>query len=133
MNNPHAQFEVEELYKENVLDHYKNPRNAGQLSTYTIKHTLNNPSCGDRIDLYLLLEDSKLADFAFDGTGCAVSMAASSLLTEHLKGKPLAEIRTTSEDAVLALLGIPVGPSRMKCAMLCLRTLEEALNEHPAV
>lgn len=133
MIESNAQLDVDELYKENVLDHYKNPRNAGTLSSYTHRHTLNNPSCGDRIDLYLLIKDDMLEDIAFDGSGCAVSVAGSSLLTEHLKGKPLAEIRAIGEDTVLRLLGIPVGPSRMKCAMLCLRTLEETLAEPPNV
>lgn len=118
----------EQLYQENILDHYKHPHNAGRLEGATLRARELNPSCGDVIELFLLLDGcDRVQDVRFDGHGCAVSTASVSMLTDRIKGRPLAEVMALGERDVLALLGIEVGPLRMKCAMLSLRALKSAL------
>jgi nitrogen fixation NifU-like protein len=120
----------ENIYMENILDHNKHPHNAGRLEDASRRARELNPSCGDAIELFLKLDAcDRVADVKFDGKGCAVSMASASLLTDRIKGRPLAEVLAISERDILELLGIDVGPMRMKCAMLSLRTLKTALNE----
>ena len=118
----------DELYRENILDHYQHPRNAGRLEDATLLARELNPTCGDSIELMLKLDAcDRVQDVKFQGRGCAVSMASASMLTERLKGRPLAEVMAIGEKDILDLLGIEVGPMRMKCAMLSLRTLKTAL------
>jgi nitrogen fixation NifU-like protein len=120
---------MDELYREHILDHYKHPRNAGRLEGASLVARELNPSCGDSIELFLKLDGcDRVEAAAFEGRGCAVSQASASLLTERLKGRPLAEIMALDEKDVLGLLGIEVGPMRMKCAMLPLRALRSALE-----
>ncbi len=118
----------DELYQENILDHNKNPRNAGRIEGASRQAKELNPSCGDAIELFLKLDGcDRVQDVKFDGHGCAISQASVSMLTERLKGRPLAEVMAIDEKDILGLLGIDVGPMRMKCAMLSLRTLKSAL------
>lgn len=119
----------EELYRENILDHYKRPRNFERLEGAAGFAHENNPSCGDVIDFYLDVDGDRVRRAAFAGRGCAISQASASMLTEALKGRTLEEARGFGEETILALLGIPVGPMRMKCAMLSLRALKSALGE----
>ncbi len=120
----------ENLYMENILDHYKHPHNAGRLEDASMRARELNPSCGDTIELFLRMDaHGKIEKVAFDGKGCAVSQASVSMLTDALKGKTLEEAEKISEVDILKMLGIDVGPMRMKCAMLSLRTLKTALNE----
>ncbi len=120
----------ETLYMENILDHYKHPHNAGRLDDPSLRARELNPSCGDAIELFLRTDgQGNITDVKFDGTGCAVSQASVSMLTDALKGKTVEEAEKISEADILKLLGIDVGPMRMKCAMLSLRTLKSALNE----
>lgn len=120
----------ESLYMENILDHYKHPHNAGRLEDAPLRARELNPSCGDEIELFLSLDAcDRVKDVKFDGKGCAVSTASASMLTDRIKGRPLAEVMALSERDILELLGIDVGPMRMKCAMLSLRTLKSALKE----
>lgn len=120
----------ENLYMENILDHYKHPHNAGRLEGASRRGRELNPSCGDAIELFLKLDAcDRVAEVKFEGKGCAVSTASASMLTDRIKGRPLAEVLIISERDILEMLGIDVGPMRMKCAMLSLRTLKSALNE----
>ena len=119
----------DELYREHILDHYKHPLNAGRLEAPSRAARELNPSCGDSIELFLTLDDcDRVQDVKFEGRGCAVSQASASLLTERVKGRPLAEVLAIGEKDILALLGIDVGPMRMKCALLSLKTLKKALT-----
>jgi len=119
----------EEIYKENILDHYKNPRNFRGLESCTICHKDTNPLCGDRVEIFadLTPDGDTLTTLTFQGSGCAISQAATSMLTEILPGKSVAEIQALGRDDILALLGITIGVARMKCAMLGLRTLQKGL------
>ena len=120
----------ENMYMENILDHSKHPHNAGRLENASRRGRELNPSCGDVIELFLSFDAcDRVRDVKFEGKGCAVSMASASMLTDRIKGRPLAEVLAISERDILEMLGIDVGPMRMKCAMLSLRTLKSALNE----
>ena len=115
---------VEDLYREVILDHYQNPRNYGTLEPADISYEEDNPVCGDHIRLDLRLKDGRVDEVRFSGHGCAISQASASMLTEAIQGKTLEELKAFSKDDVLDLLGIPLGPVRMKCALLSLKVLK---------
>src|SRR5271157_5867794 len=102
------------IYQEALLDHYKNPRNKRKLSSPSFTTDHNNPSCGDRIVMTGLVDNMHLTELCFDGSGCVISMATASMLTEHCVGKPIQEILKLSKDDILALIGINLGPTRLK-------------------
>jgi len=115
---------VEDLYQEVILDHYQNPRNYGTLAPADISYEEDNPVCGDRIRLDLRLQNGRVAEVRFSGHGCAISQASASMLTEFIQGKTLEEIKAMGKNDLLDLLGIPLGPVRMKCALLSLKVLK---------
>ncbi|MBI4141024.1 SUF system NifU family Fe-S cluster assembly protein [Candidatus Woesearchaeota archaeon] len=119
----------DELYREQIMDHYKNPRNHGVLENFSFKFFDNNPLCGDEIEIRALVEGNVLKDVRFTGKGCSISQAAASMLTEIVKGKTLAEVQQLNRDNVIELLGIPVGPVRVKCAVLSLVALKNGIAE----
>lgn len=112
-----------DIYQEQILDLYKNPLNKGVLEHAQIKQHEYNPSCGDDLTFYLLFEGDTLKDIRFDGHGCAISQASASLLTEEAKGKTIQQIHQMSKENILELLGIELGPTRLKCALLSLQAL----------
>jgi nitrogen fixation protein NifU and related proteins len=115
---------MEELYRDNILDHYKNPRNFGRLEPADICHEEYNPLCGDLVGMDFRVRDGVIEDVRFHGRGCAISQASASLMTERLKGLSLEEARKISKDDVLDELGIEVSPARLKCALLSLKVLK---------
>ena len=118
---------IEIMYQENILDHYRSPRNFGRLENASIHHHEKNPLCGDEIDLFLIVENDKVKDAKFHGHGCAISQASASMLTEKIKGKSIAELEKLTKDDVLEMLGIPLSPVRLKCALLSLDTLKNSI------
>jgi nitrogen fixation NifU-like protein len=114
----------DQLYREYILDHYRNPRNFGRLEKPDISHEEDNPLCGDVIGLDFKLEDGRIADVRFHGRGCAISQASASLLTERLKGMSLDEAKRIGREDVLGELGIEISPARLKCALLSLKVLK---------
>lgn len=118
---------AENLYREIILDHYRNPRNKGTLdpSDYSFEDT--NPLCGDEIRIDLRVRDGVVSEVAFSGRGCAVSQASASMLTELVEGRPLEEVKAISKDDLLEELGVPVSPARMKCALLSLKVLKAGI------
>jgi len=116
---------MDDFYRENILDHYRRPRNAGTLDDATHSHEENNPLCGDviRIDLHVN-ENNVIDKVAFSGKGCAISQASASMLTEMIEGKSLDEAKQIGKDDILEALGIDIGPVRMKCALLSLKVLK---------
>ena len=118
---------MDDLYRDFILDHYRNPRNAGTLPNPDATFEDNNPLCGDKIRMDLKVEDGKVADVRFAGRGCAISMASASLLTEQIKGMPLADIAKLTKDDVLANIGISISAARLKCALLGIKVLKQAL------
>ncbi len=124
-----------DLYAEEIITHYEHPHNKGSISKPSISVHEYNPTCGDDITIYLDIEKGKIRDVKFSGTGCAISMASASMLTDSIKGKSLNEIEKMNLQTVIDLLGIDPGPARLKCATLSLKTVKEAafMYQHKAV
>ena len=116
-----------DLYAEDILDHYRNPRHYGHLDHPTLTYHDTNPFCGDEITLELQIEDDRVVDVAFNGKGCAISQASASMMTEEILGKSLEELKSWNKDDVLEMVGIPLGPVRVKCALLPLKVLKAAV------
>jgi nitrogen fixation NifU-like protein len=120
---------MDDLYRDYILEHYRRPHNFGILDAPTTTYEGANPLCGDRITMMLGIRDGTVERVAFTGRGCAISQASASLLTDEVKGKPVAELAKLTADDVLDLLGIEISPARMKCALLSLDTLSHALAD----
>ncbi|HSR20775.1 MAG TPA: SUF system NifU family Fe-S cluster assembly protein [Anaerolineales bacterium] len=116
---------MDDLYREAIIEHYKNPSFRGQLEPHDISFADDNPLCGDHIQIDLRVDQSGvIADARFDGHGCAISQAAADLLLESIVGKPLEQIKALRKQDILDLLGIDLGPVRLKCALLSLKVLK---------
>jgi len=116
---------MDDLYREVIIEHYKNPSYRGHLEPHDIQFADNNPLCGDHIEITLKLDnDGKVSDARFDGHGCAISQASADLLIESIIGKPVEEVKALKKDHILELLGIDLGPVRLKCALLSLKVLK---------
>ena len=120
---------MDSIYKEEIIDHYKNPRNFGELDAPDVHVEANNPLCGDKLSMDLHLKDGVVEDVRFSGRGCAISQASASMLTEEMVGKSLEELANTTREDILENLGIEVSYARMKCALLSLGLLRSALVE----
>jgi nitrogen fixation NifU-like protein len=114
----------DDLFRENILDHYQHPRNRGTIENPDISYEDANPLCGDRIRIDLRVKEGRIEQMRFSGTGCSISQAAASMLCEALEGKTLEEVKQLSRDDVLEMLGIELGPVRLKCGLLALKTLK---------
>ena len=137
---------LDSLYRQVIMDHYKNPRNRGKLDDESVTIDMNNPTCGDRIELSLSLEDGKVKDAKFEGEGCSISMSSASMMTQAIKGKSLDEVLQMSdifsnmmlgEDVdeidldlgdIEALQGVSKFPARIKCATLAWKAAEKAVD-----
>jgi len=108
------------MYRQQILDHYKNPRNYGEIEEPTYTHVGENPMCGDeiRVDVKLAEDDETIDGVAFQGDGCAISQASASMLTDELQGMTLNELDELDRDDVIDLLGVDISPMRVKCAVL---------------
>jgi nitrogen fixation NifU-like protein len=120
---------MDDFYRENILDHYKNPRNHGHIDHPSAVAEGVNPLCGDELAIELKVEDGIVTDVRYNGRGCAISQAAASMLSDAVKGKPVAELSQIGKDDVLDELGIPLTPIRLKCALLSVGVLKVALNQ----
>jgi nitrogen fixation NifU-like protein len=116
---------MDDLYREVIIEHYKNPSYRGKLDPHDISFADNNPLCGDHIQIDLRVDaDGKVAEARFDGHGCAISQASADLLMESIIGKPVEEVKQLNKDFILEMLGIELGPVRLKCALLSLKVLK---------
>jgi nitrogen fixation NifU-like protein len=123
--------EFDQLYREVILDHYKNPRGHGLLEDADAQAEGQNPLCGDEVTIYVAFGDDgdTIDEVKFSGRGCAISQAATSMLTEMVKGRSATEVATLPKDELLEEIGIPLTPVRLKCALLGLSTLKLALHK----
>jgi nitrogen fixation NifU-like protein len=116
---------MDDLYRELIIDRYKNPLYRGHLDPHDISFEDDNPLCGDHIRIELKVgEDDRVVEAVFDGHGCAISQASADLLIESIIGKPVDDIKNMSKEDILELLGIELGPVRLKCALLSLKVLK---------
>lgn len=127
---------MDDIYRENILDNYKNPRNFGRLKNPTASFSLYNSACGDKITIDLKiqpkadqpLDEKIIEDIRFTGEGCAISMASASMLTEKVMGKNIHKIKKLNTQDILDMLGVTLTPTRLKCALLPLEVLQKAIN-----
>ena len=117
---------MDALYRDYILDHYKNPRNFGTLEPRDLDWHDHNPLCGDELGVHVQVEDGRVADLRFHGQGCAISQAAASIVSEELIGKRVDELPELSADWLIDLLGIDISPTRRKCALLSLKVMRGA-------
>lgn len=142
-----SRVNLEQLYRQVIMDHYKNPRNRGEIQNGTVTVNMNNPSCGDRIQLHMMVKDGKIEDAKFTGEGCSISLSSASMMTEAVKGIPpddALELSTIFSDMMLgeeyndekfdlgdieALQGVSKFPARIKCATLAWKAMERGLGK----
>jgi len=123
----------EDIYREIILDHYRNPRNKGRISNADVSFHDSNPLCGDEIDMHLKVEDDIVKDIKFEGRGCAISQASASMLTEMVMNKSLTSVKELDKDDILENIGlVNLGPARIKCALLSLKVLKMSMVEYYA-
>ena len=119
---------MDALYRDYILDHYKNPRNFGELEPHDLEFHDHNPLCGDELGVHIAVEDGRITDLRFHGQGCAISQAAASIASEELIGKPLDDAAGLDAGWMIDLLGIQISPTRRKCALLNLKVLRGAIT-----
>lgn len=136
---------LDTLYRQVIMDHYKNPRNKGAIDGDTLTVDMNNPTCGDRIELHLQLEGEIVKDVKFEGEGCSISMSSASMMTQAIKGKKLDDALSMSQvfsnmmigedvdteelEDIAALQGVSKFPARIKCATLAWKAMEKGVHE----
>ena len=121
---------MDNLYRDFILEHYRQPHNKGILEPHDLHFADSNPTCGDELSMTIQLDDekSRIADIAFDGRGCAISQASASILTDELRGMTLDEIKGMDPKMLLDALAVPIGPARLKCALLSYKVLQGAVR-----
>jgi len=115
------------MYRQQILDHYKNPRNYGEIEEATFTHVGENPMCGDTIEMDVVLDDDEetIEHVAFRGDGCAISQASASMLSEELKGMSIEELQEMDRDDIIDMLGVDISPMRVKCAVLAEKVAQD--------
>lgn len=121
-----------DLYREQLLDHYRHPRGVGLKQDGGVTAAGHNPLCGDRVTIQVEIEHEKIKAMRFEGHGCVISQAAASLLSENIVGKTIGETQALGISNIQKLLGVPLPPTRIKCGLLALETLQMALKKHHA-
>jgi nitrogen fixation NifU-like protein len=120
---------MDNLYRDFILEHYRQPHNKGVLDPHDLHFADSNPTCGDELSMTIQLDEEKqrVRDVAFEGRGCAISQASASILTDELRGMTMDELRGIPPKVVLEGLGVPIGPARLKCALLSYKVLQGAV------
>ncbi len=117
-----------DLYQENIMDHYHHPHHHGTLPNPTHVSDADNPTCGDRVHITAVVKDGIVTDIAFIGEGCAISQAATSMITDVVIGKTCDDVRAIDAQKVMELLGVTVGMGRMRCALLGISAIQKAIG-----
>ena len=118
------------MYNEELMDHYRHPRNKKKLESPDFTIADRNPSCGDEVAIEGCVADGVVTALSFRGAGCVISQAATSMLTEYAIGKKIDSILSMTKDDITAMIEMPLGPNRLKCALLCLMVLQEGLKRY---
>lgn len=118
-----------DIYAQNIMDHYRNPRNKGVIENPIVHHEEANISCGDVLDVYLLIEDDEINDIKFTGSGCAISQASLSIFSEWVIGRSVAEVEAVDKEKLFGMLGVEISFRRTKCALLGLLAIKNALRK----
>ncbi len=121
---------IEELYREEIMDHYQNPRNFGHMPDADASYHDYNPVCGDEVTMQLKMENGTVKETMFTGKGCAISQAAASMLTEQVHGKSVKAVVAMTQNEMLEIIKINPGPVRIKCAMLALRAVQKSIVQY---
>jgi nitrogen fixation NifU-like protein len=120
-----------DIYREIILDYYRNPRNYGKIENPDISKRDSNPLCGDELEMHINIKDNKVSDVKFTGKGCAISQASASMLTELIMGKDFDYVKKLTKEDILENLGLPdLGPARIKCALLSLKVLKYGIYSY---
>lgn len=117
-----------DIYQSIIMDHYRNPRNKGICEDATFTSDVVNPSCGDAVTITGIIHDNVVSCVRFTGHGCVISQASASILTEKIQGKSVQEVLALPSSDMLQLVGIPLGPTRARCALLALEAVHKGLN-----
>ncbi len=119
-----------DMYRQQILDHYKSPRNYGEIDEPTYTHTGENPMCGDTIEMDVMLDDAEetIEGVAFRGDGCAISQASASMLSEQLRGMAVEELQAMDRDDITDMLGVDISPMRVKCAVLAEKVAQDGAD-----
>jgi nitrogen fixation NifU-like protein len=123
---------MDELYRDYILEHYKNPKNFGELPEHDLEFHDKNPLCGDEMEVHIRVEDGRIADLKWHGQGCAISQAAASIASEELIGMPVDDAAQLDADWMLEHMGIAISATRRKCALLNLKVLRGAVTGDPS-
>jgi nitrogen fixation protein NifU and related proteins len=118
------------FYQKNLMDHFKNPRNKREVSNANFSSNLNNPSCGDLVSMTGLIRNGIVEEVGFSGTGCVISQATASMLTEMCTGKTVEEVLRITKDEIVKMLGVELGPNRLRCALLSLEALQSGVKNY---
>ena len=120
-----------DIYREIILDYYRNPRNFGKIEHPDISQRDSNPLCGDELEMHINIKENKVSDVKFTGKGCAISQASASMLTELIMGKDFEYVKKLTKEEILENLGLPdLGPARIKCALLSLKVLKYGIYSY---
>ena len=119
-----------DMYRQQILDHYKNPRNYGEIEDPTFSHVGENPMCGDTIQMDVVLDDEeeRIEHVAFQGDGCAISQASASMLSEKLQGVAIDDLQEMDRDDIIDMLGVDISPMRVKCAVLAEKVAQDGAD-----
>jgi nitrogen fixation NifU-like protein len=118
---------MDALYRDYILEHYKNPRNFGELEPHDLEFHDHNPLCGDELGVHIVVEDGRVKELRFHGQGCAISQATASIISDELKGKTVSEVAGLDRNFVTEEIGIELSPTRLKCGLLSLKVVQGAL------
>ena len=118
---------MDALYRDFILEHYKSPRNFGELEQHDLEWHDHNPLCGDELGVHIVVEDGRVKDLRFHGQGCAISQATASIISDELKGKTVTEVAGLDRRFIAEEIGIELSPTRLKCGLLSLKVVQGAL------